>query len=263
MVYHKRTPTNSILGQSVKISIVIAVLNSHEIVRRQILHFDKMNLPIDVEVIFVDDGSDKPIATIIPRNTIKNLIILETHNTGRWTQPAARNIGVKHASGEYVICTDLDHIITQPLLDYVRNSDADIIRFKREVAVLDDNGNFTNDTSMLLKWGFEESRLAKKGTKIPPHGNSYAFKRELYLKLGGVDERFVGTGRYPNREEAPLKRKLRPLVKDGSVVLIDDDRRPTNYMIPNGKFCGDKDYNPFGFFHKLSRKSNKEKRRRM
>jgi len=41
-----------------KLSIVISIYQSHEIVRRQALHFAKMGLPDDVEFIFVDDGSD-------------------------------------------------------------------------------------------------------------------------------------------------------------------------------------------------------------
>ena len=40
-----------------KLSIVIPVLNSHEVVRRQCLHFAKMPLPDDVEVVLVDDGA--------------------------------------------------------------------------------------------------------------------------------------------------------------------------------------------------------------
>lgn len=46
---------------NIKLSIIIPVLNSHEIVRRQIEHFRKMNLPDDVELIIVDDGSDPPL----------------------------------------------------------------------------------------------------------------------------------------------------------------------------------------------------------
>jgi len=45
----------------VRLSIIIPVLNSHEIVRRQIEHFKKMDLPDDVELIIVDDGSDPPL----------------------------------------------------------------------------------------------------------------------------------------------------------------------------------------------------------
>ena len=46
---------------NIRLSIIIPVLNSHEIVRRQIEHFKKMNLPDDVELIIVDDGSDPPL----------------------------------------------------------------------------------------------------------------------------------------------------------------------------------------------------------
>jgi len=46
---------------NIKLSIIIPVLNSHEIVRRQIKHFKKMDLPDDVELIIVDDGSDPPL----------------------------------------------------------------------------------------------------------------------------------------------------------------------------------------------------------
>jgi len=45
----------------IKLSIIIPVLNSHEIVRRQIEHFKKMDLPDDIELIIVDDGSDPPL----------------------------------------------------------------------------------------------------------------------------------------------------------------------------------------------------------
>jgi len=44
-----------------KLSIIIPVLNSHEIVRRQIEHFRKMDLSDDVELIIIDDGSDPPL----------------------------------------------------------------------------------------------------------------------------------------------------------------------------------------------------------
>jgi len=44
-----------------KVSVIIAVLNSHEVVRRQIEHFKKMELSSDVEIILVDDGSNPPL----------------------------------------------------------------------------------------------------------------------------------------------------------------------------------------------------------
>ena len=44
-----------------KISIIIAVYNSHGAVARQVKYFKAMNLPADIEFIFVDDGSNPPL----------------------------------------------------------------------------------------------------------------------------------------------------------------------------------------------------------
>jgi glycosyltransferase involved in cell wall biosynthesis len=219
-------------------SIVIAVLDSHEVLRRQLLHFERMALPDDVEVIIVDDGSDPPLT-----GTLKNLTIHATHDTRPWTQPIARNTGVRMAKGEWVICTDIDHILTRPLIDFVLASSADVVRFKREAGVLDENGVLTQDLDVLHAYGYE----AHRGLRMNAHGNSYAIKRDLFLALGGSQQRT----RYPNRDEQKIKRGLHKL--GDKVTMITGDDRPTIYMIPNGRFCGSRDYNPFGLFHTWTR----------
>ncbi len=240
-----------------KVSIVHAVLESHEIVRRQLLHYNMLNLPDEVEVVIVDDGSDVPIKFVT--DSVKpnfKLSIYETNDKRPWTQPAARNLGAKMARGNYCVFTDIDHIITNKVVEEAMNPRADVIRFKREVAILDGEGRFVQDIAVLKEWGFD-----RDGFKIAPHGNSYIFRRQLFFDLGGVDTTYVGTGKYPNREEVPLKKKLKALVERGEATLIDDDTRPTIYMMPNGHYCGNKDYNPFGLFHKLTR-SIRESRKR-
>ena len=79
-----------------KISIVIAILDSHEVVRRQIAHFKKMDLPDSVEFIFVDDGSEPPLT-----GEMRNLTFYYTHDKRPWTQGLARNLGATNAKGEY------------------------------------------------------------------------------------------------------------------------------------------------------------------
>jgi hypothetical protein len=234
-----------------KVSIVTAILNSHEIVRRQLLHYEKMNLPDDVEVIFVDDGSDPPLNFDPKDYHIPNLSFYKTGDTRNWTQPAARNFGAKKAKGKYLICTDIDHIITWQVIELARTAKAHVIRFKRELAILNELGEFVQDMDVLHEWGLDK----KHKFRIGPHGNSYIFKRQLYLDLGGVSEQHVGTGKYPNREEVPLKRKLKKLRNRGAIEIIDDATKPTIYMMPNGRYCGggDKNYNPFGFFHNTTR----------
>lgn len=223
-----------------KITIVIAVLNSYEVFRRQLLHFEKMNLPDDIEIIIVDDGSDSPL-----EGNLRNLTIFPTNDKRPWTQPIARNIGAKMAMGEYLICTDIDHIIPRETIDFVYDSDYDIIRFKRFAGVLDENGNFTQDMNQLRLYGYN-----RDGLRMGPHGNSYAIKRDLFLKIGGSQQRCS----YPNRDEQKIKRYTHRHLYE--LKLLNNDNRPSIYMIPNGRFCGDRDYNPFGLFHNLTRENN-------
>ena len=229
------------------VSIVIAILNSHEIVRRQIIHFHKMHLPPEVEILFIDDGSIPPLAEHFPHFFLKGIKIHATNDFRPWTQQIARNKGVKMASGEYVICTDIDHILTRELIDTVMSTTCDVVRFKRQAGVLDENGNLTQDVNELVRWGLPQARIDKKGLLLRPHGNSYGIRRELYLRLGGSREDKVTT--YPSRDEVPMKRKIK---KDPSITI--SEYSPTIYMFPNGFYCGYKDYNPFGMFHNLSRK---------
>lgn len=228
-----------------KASIVIAVLNSPEMVRRQLLHFSKLNME-GVEVLFVDDGSTPPIN----KNNygVENFSVYTTNNFNSWTQPAARNFGAEMAKGEYCIFTDIDHIITEDIIETVKTTQADVVRFKRQVGVLDKSGNFSQDWELLKEYGYVKNRLS-----IRPHSNSYMLKRDLFLSIGGNDLKRRDVGTYPNREEVPVKRKLKKLAEAGEIKIIDDKTKPTIYMVPNGHYCGEKDYNPFGLFHSLKR----------
>lgn len=229
-----------------KVSIVIAILNSHEIFRRQLIHFEIMDLPSDVEFIFVDDGSDPPLS--LWGCGLKNVTLFQTHDRRPWTQPIARNKGADVARGEYLICTDIDHILSKELIMAVYETQYDIIRFKREVGVLDKDGVFTQDMDELLRWGYQPKTPG--ALRIGAHGNSYAIRKELFIRFGGSQQRTS----YPNRDEQKIKRWTHRLGDE--IKRIPDDDRPTIYMFPNGRFCGDKDFNPFGYFHNLSRKEN-------
>ncbi len=242
-----------------KLSIVIAVLDSHEVVRRQMLHFARMPLPDGVELVLVDDGSEPPLSVGMSRvqDAPKCYRIVRHHHPAAWTQPAARNYGVNCATGEWVLCTDIDHIISKELIETVLKAEYDVIRFKREVAILSVDGEIVQTWEDVKRYGFAGKPGRRRGFRVSPHTNSFAMRRELYEKLGGVSEKKVGSGRYPNREEMPLKRAYKQLAKQGEITLIPDDERPVLYLIPNGRFCGDPDYNPFGLFHNLSRKGSR------
>jgi glycosyltransferase involved in cell wall biosynthesis len=233
----------------VKLSIIVSVLNSHEVVRRQLLHFERMTMPEGVEIIYLDDGSDPPLEF---ETTLANFAIHSTNDTRAWTVEAARNMGARLAKGEYVLMTDLDYIITQRAIEESLTITKDKMRFKREFGVLDDEGRLTQDHTVLRKYGLLEERFRRKGTRLPPHPNNFVMRKTTFFELGGYLEDRVEVP-YPNGADGEFKRRWHKALMANRATM--EDHRPMLYMFPNGQFCGDVDYNPFNLFHGLSRKS--------
>lgn len=236
----------------IRLSIIMPFLNSHEIVRRQLIYMRQQDYPDDVEIIFMDDGSDPPLK--VPDNPPKNFRLHATNDFRKWTSSLARNTGVKLARGEYLFMVDGDYIISREAVEIARQFNEDRLGCRREFAVLTEDGTFTQDYNVLMEYGLVPTRIKERGTKMPPHPNQYVMRKAVYEEMGGYDEqRILGTS-YPQKEDTAFKRKLRSLQIAGK-VRISDVNRPILYMFPNGQFCGDVDYNPFGLFHTLTRKS--------
>ncbi len=243
-----------------KVSIIIPVLNSPEIVRRQILHFEKMPLPEDVELIIVDDGSDIPLVT-----ESKIAQIIYTNDKRPFTSSLARNNTAPKAKGEYIIFADCDHIITKEIIEKVRNFNGDFMRFNRAFAILDEDGNISQDFDDLRKYGLSEHRIQKYGTFLNPHRNQYAIRKDFFLNvMKGYDEHLILTKPYPQREDGNFARRWDELYEAGEVRDFDDlvgyEHRENILMFPNGKYCegGDVDTNPFVLFDStLTRKTRR------
>lgn len=230
-----------------KLSIIIPVLDSHEVLRRQLLHFEQMgDWPSDTELIIVDDGSNPPLA---PSSSIP-LVLIRTNDSRPWTWALARNKGALVAEGEYLLMYDIDHILTRDALDFVRGFDGLKVQFKREFGVLDEDGILTQERFKLFDYGL----LRNKSLKVGPLPNNFAMKASLFWDLGGYREDLVEKP-YPQGEDKAFRSQWRRYQeKTGAEVC---PHRPTLYVFPNGKWCGDVDHNPFGLFHKLTRKTNK------
>ena len=82
-----------LLAPRKRVSVIVTVYQSHEVVRRQLLHLSRV-LPPDTELILVDDGSDSPLRAICDAvEKPFDFVLLETRDHRPWTQPRARNLG--------------------------------------------------------------------------------------------------------------------------------------------------------------------------
>lgn len=240
-----------------KISLVIAVLNSHEILRRQIEYFKQMGLrPTiheDVEIIIVDDGSNPPLSY---KKNLLGLNFYYTKDKRPWTQGLARNLGASKAKGKYLFFTDIDHIITKEAILDVLNFSGDKMVFPRYYGILNDAGEIVSDVQSMLDFGLDSRRVhTRRGWMCGGiHGNTYAIRKTIFEKIGGYERRYCEAGfhlggRFKS-EEARFNGQYRELVLRG-------EARPEVigskiYCYPVSKFRTDRDNNPFGLFHSLS-----------
>jgi len=199
-----------------------------------------MPLPEDTEVVLIDDGS-KPQIDV--GNVSFPLVFHRTNDFRPWTQAAARLKGINLSTGNRLICVDIDHVVTRNLILFVMNSSYDFIKFKRKLAVLDKEGQLKADRGSVIDYGVSLERVKRRGLNVCPPGNCYAASRDLLLKLSAD----------PKDHRLRLQYLLNKLKRKNEVSICGADERPLIYVIPNGRFCGDIDTNPFGLFHKLSR----------
>lgn len=205
-----------------------------------------MPLLDNVEIILVDDGSEPPLCDTVG---LHNLTIVCTNDKRPWTQPIARNMGAKEAKGEFLIFTDIDHIVTEEIINSSLTYKYDYGRFRRELAILDEEGNITQDSAQLSSYGVPQNRKLK----ISCHTLSMIVRSKVFNDIGGFREK---VGKHPTHDDWSMKRKLKSLEKSGKITKCPDknpDERSTIYMIPNGRYCGDKNSNPFALFHNLQR----------
>ena len=233
-----------------RLSIVIAFLDSHEAVKRQVKYFYNMHLPTDIEFIFVDDGSD-------PEHKqedyhLENLRIIHTYDKRPWTQGIARNVGVKHATGEYVLCTDIDHILSKEAIMACYNFTGNKLIFPREIAVLLEDGTLTQNKDILIDYGCDPNMfISKRGLYASYHGNTYCMPREVFWLLGGNDESHCLYGKHAGSkkgEDSVMNtRWTHWALANGKKCEVG----PKIFMFSNGRYNINKDPNPKGLFHKL------------
>ncbi len=235
-----------------KVSLVIAVLNSHRVVVRQLRHFKKMHLPRDVEIILVDDGSDPPLN--YQNCGLRNFSIYFTNDKRPWTQGLARNLGASKAQGEYLLFTDIDHIITKEAIEDVLKFDGDKMVFPRYFGILNRTGSIVCDLQSMLEFGVNPKRLVRRGLLAGVHGNTYAIRREIFNQMGGYNPLYCESmfhvgGKFMSEERNFNLKYIRRVKRGWSKPEVVGAKI---YCYPVSRFRVDGNNNPFELFHGLS-----------
>jgi hypothetical protein len=184
-------------------------------------------LPPDIlanlNVIIIDDGSPEHTAADVmqrwDRPPVCSLQLWRMAVDVAWNQDACRNLGVHHAPTEWVLLTDMDHIV--PVRTWRR-----LMRGKL-------------DPGTVYRFG-RVSMPDLAPYKL--HPNSWAMTRRTYWLCGGYDERLAGN--YGTDGDFLVRIKGRTIIRDLPEVLI----RVPREVIPDAstttlprKQPGDKD----------------------
>ena len=229
----------------IQLSIIVPVYNSHRVVSRHIKHFNKMNLPDDIEIIFMDDGSDPPLKDHIGKILCKNFYIYPTGDTRPWTQPCAKNMGVKISQGDYIFITDVDHILPKETIMEAYKFRGDKMEFKRSFGILSKNGDIYTDIDSLLKYGLTPRRYRHKRNSTYRHTNTFVMRKKIFEEIGGYKERLCDRGVQYHRDDSHLHQQYGRHCYIGKCLPAEDGGM--TYVFP----AVSKD--PKRLFHNLSR----------
>jgi glycosyltransferase involved in cell wall biosynthesis len=165
-------------------------------------------------VILVDDGSPTRPAETVVRECVKVGVVpdrLRLFRIGvdvRWNWLAARNIGAHEADDEWLLLTDMDHVVGPDLL--------------KELVMGE------HDPKIIYRF----SRREHTGQAIHPHPNSWFMTRKMFWKVGGYDEALSGhygtDGEYRRRCAATAKIRISTSALERHEYVVDSST--TGYL---------------------------------
>ena len=211
-----------------KFSIIIPVYNVEKYIDNCLKSIMNQTFK-DYEIIVVNDGTKDNSMDIVKKYDVT---IVEQKNQGL---SAARNTGVNHATGEYLIFLDSDDSWNKDLLKEINKSlknKPDVVRFQIQETYEDtDNKKEYKETPFEGKTGVEAFNLISKYHFVE-NAWCYAIKKDYYkkenysFKVGAIHEDFG----------------LTPLIIIKANIVNSIDYIGYNYLQRQGSIMSDNAY---------------------
>ncbi len=166
-----------------KISIVIVTHNRLSELA-ELLESISIQTEAPYEIIIVNDCGEsiEPVVTLYKELPIKTVELLENMKHVR-----ARNIGVGHVTGDYIMLCDDDDLLSQKHMEYAKEAlhEADFVYFDAEIVNFEKHGK----TRIPLKrrtfaYHYDEQGMRKFSTYVP---SGSVYKKDLHDKIGMFD----------------------------------------------------------------------------
>ena len=107
------------MNNEICISIIVPVYNSQKYILSTLENLKKLEFKNQFEIILIDDGSSDRTLEIIDNFKLERLTVLKLHSN--FGPSTARNLGLKHARGEYIYFMDADDSIENNTLTLLFN----------------------------------------------------------------------------------------------------------------------------------------------
>ncbi len=210
---------------SVTVSVVMPVYNEEKFIKKCINSLLLQDYPKDdMEWIFVDGISSDKTVEIIQDYKKEYPELIKVFSNPKKIVPYAMNIGIKESKGKYIVRLDAhadyatDYITK--CVEYLETVDAENVG---GVAITKANGFVGTAIAKMLssKFGVGNSQFRTNGESgyvdTVPFG---AFKREVFTKYGGYDERLV------RNQDNEMNYRIR---KNGGKIYLANDIKLSYY----------------------------------